>query len=88
MTILIMFVCKFNANIGYFFLHLCLSTLFCLLFNTFFRIMYCVRAKYLLILQQNPTKHKYNLKISVIKKYEKNIIDGCCNLCSICNDLM
>ena len=54
-----MFVSKFNANICYFFLYFCLYQLFCLLFNTFFRNMYCVREENLLILRQNK---KINIK--------------------------
>ena len=60
MTTSLMFISKFNANICYFFLHLRLKGLFCLLFNTFFRNMYCVRAEKLLILRQIIKKNKYN----------------------------
>jgi hypothetical protein len=60
MTISIMFIYKSNANICVFFLHLSYITLFCLLFNTFFRNMYCVREENLLILRQNKQKNKYN----------------------------
>jgi len=64
----IMFICNFNANICYFFISLSLCGLFCLLFNTFFRNMYCVRAKKMIILHQNIMNRKFNLNIFIIKK--------------------
>jgi len=43
-----------------FFLFLSYKGVFCLLFNTFFRIMYCAREEKLLILRQIILKNKNN----------------------------
>ena len=59
-----------------FFLYHGFIWLFCSLFNTFFRNMYCIRAEKLLILRQNKQKNKYNQKLFVIKSMKKTLLMG------------
>ena len=59
-----------------FFFQLCYISLICLLFNTFFRNMYCVREENLLILHPNSIEELIQVKFIVIKSMKKTLLMG------------